>query len=823
MRMAAIVFAWAALVCATAAPSHAVACEDVCAVDAAVIIPAGYADQAETRVAEILRERIQRRSELPIAIEDAPNGAALRIYIGRVGGSQGFDEARRGAGIELPGNKRPYEEGFAIQSACAPDGGHDVHIWAADKRALLYGAGELLRRIVYEADSIRIGNFEVSTAPAYRIRGASANQGGTMRQVTGARAWTSGEWQDYVIETALAGTNMHYAAGSDFDFVKSLDLLAVRTGCRPNQLPDRAYPPEWQATEMGRYVCPSIPEAREALFDYWDTELRRRRPHDVLRFYAGDPGGCRCDDCAPWGKTFVELSEAFAAIWLEANPESSVQIVNQDVDNAGDRAIFDYLQEEPREWLDAISYGPGSNAMSEYFRPELREDLFEYPRHGPINRYLAEILNEIPARHDIVHYSDITHWISAQYEVDHPEPNIFNVYGRRTFHARPQAFYNVFQQIMPFSEGDIIYSEGYHDEFHQFLWQRLLWDPHQSLDDVLMDYCTYHFGPDAAPLMARALRILEKNLETPLAHNEGVNEYYMLVREAGWLIPEHYIEQDHRWHLHMQKAALDKYVQLRLLREKARSSTIYRLLEDGLERGEEGEAVAAAQDALAEPIENSEMRRLLAEAGELGDVTEERFAVRNVGYFNLDRPLTEMPWLERELEEAAQADGDQRREQIERIVYYDVVGPGEFYDDAGNPDRQPRLVRGSTFNARPFMDPTNRPSQNTIAYTLMEPEGVAFHYTGLESDVSYRVRMTMVAPRLPQTMTAGAPELRLAQHVLADGEYIARDVEFPEYTAEHFEFDIPAEATTDGEVTIALEPVDGGIATVVSEVWLLRE
>ena len=725
--------------------------------------------------------------------------------------------------MELPGDERPYEEGFALHSACNADGGHDVYIWAADQRGLLYGAGELLRRLTYKPDGVGVASFEMSTAPAYRIRGASANQGGTMREITGARAWSSDEWEEFAVETALAGANMHYATGSNFDFVKELDLVAVRTGCRPNQLPDREYPAEWQATEMGPYVCPSIPEAREALFDYWEAELRRRQPHDVLRFYGGDPGGCRCDDCAPWGKTFIELSEAFAAIWLEENPHSSVQIVNQDVDNAGDRAIFDYLQAEPREWVDAISYGPGSNAMSEYFRPELREDLFEYPRHGPINRYLAEILNEIPARHDIVHYSDITHWISAQYEVENPEPNIFHVYGRRTFHTRPQAFYDIFQQIMPFSEGDIIYSEGYHDEFHQFLWQRLLWDPHQSLDDVLMDYCTYHFGPDAAPLMAEAMKALEKNLEKPLADNEGINEYYTLVREAGWLIPEHYMEQDHRWHLHMQKAALDKYVQLRLQREQAQTDKVYKLLEKGLEDGGVGEAVAAAQDALAQPIENPEMRRLRAEAGELGDVSEERFAVRNVGYFNLDQPLMETSWIERELEEAAQADGEQRREQIERIVYYDVVGPGEFYDDAGNPDAQPRLVRGSAFNARAFMDPTNRPSQNTIAYTLMEPEGVAFHYTGLDPEASYRVRMTMAAPRLPQTMAAGAPQLRLAQHVLASGEYLARAIEIPEYTAECFEFEIPAEATAGGELTIEFKPVEGGIATVVSEIWLLKD
>src|SRR5262249_18500044 len=147
---------------------------------------------------------------------------------------------------------------------------------------------------------------------------------------------------------------------------------------------------------------------------------------------------------------------------------------NQDLNNAGDEAIFSYLNEKPREWLTSMSYGPGSNAMSRYFRDELRDDLFIYPGHGPVNRYLAYTLQNLPKQQTIVHYSDITHWISSQYMVEKPDPHIAAIYGRRTFHQRPQAFYLIFNRIMPFSEGDMIYSEGHHDELHQYLWNRML-------------------------------------------------------------------------------------------------------------------------------------------------------------------------------------------------------------------------------------------------------------------------------------------------------------------------------------------------------------
>ena len=74
------------------------------------------------------------------------------------------------------------------------------------------------------------------SAPAFRWRGASANQGGTMRQITGARAWTEEEVRDTVLDYSLAGANTFYAGGELARFVKSFGLK-TEAGCRPNELP----------------------------------------------------------------------------------------------------------------------------------------------------------------------------------------------------------------------------------------------------------------------------------------------------------------------------------------------------------------------------------------------------------------------------------------------------------------------------------------------------------------------------------------------------------------------------------------------------------
>lgn len=778
-------------------------------------------DGVEERIAELLRERILRRSQASIEVTKEPAvDADLRVAIGRrAAGAGRFKALAARHGVTLPGVARVAPESYAVKLA-QTDTGPLLIAEGADARGLLYAAGEILRRIEYGPDSVSLSPVDISTAPAYRFRGSSANQGGTMREITGARAWTEKEWQDYFLDYALAGANIGYAGGARRDFLKHFDLMTVG-GCRPNQFRGEI-PEEWKAGglegwEGTDWVCPSVPDARKALMEQWDEEFARTEDHEILRFYAGDPGGCRCPRCEPWGKTFIELCEEVAAIWLRRHPDSIIQIANQDLSNDGDRAIFAYLNEKPREWLQGIAYGPGSNALSTYFRDELRDDLFEYPAGGPINRYLAEILHNLPKNQTITHYSDITHWIRAQYHLEHPDPYLVKAYNRRTFHTRPAAFYRIFQAIMPFSEGDIIYSEGYHDEFHQYMWNRLLWDPTRSLDDVMNEYCSFHFGPDAAPEMAAAMLQLEKNLELPLAENDGVDRYYLLVKEAGWKIPPHLMAGNYRWMLHMQKAALDKYFQLKLRRELERDAALQSLAKNAPDN-----AAAKAQALLAEPLETTDMAALKEEARSLGEESDRVIGLRNVGYFSVDKPLTSLGWTAAQFEAAGAATSEERRRMLHQIAHYEEAGPGGYYDDAGDPGRQPHLVKGDSYDASSWMDPNNRPSQNTIAYSLEDPEGVVFRYADLDPAAEYRLRVTMAAPRMPGSDAATEGVKRL-QNIRVDDEYLVRDVEIPTYTAQMFEYDVPQSVTGDGILELTFERGTGSMGVVVSEVWLLKK
>ncbi|MCC6797404.1 MAG: hypothetical protein IT366_19980 [Candidatus Hydrogenedentes bacterium] len=606
-------------------------------------------EKTAEHVAGVLKSRIEKRSAVTIRVTAFFEGAAdYWILLGQAGNSAVIDKARLAHAVSLPGRTRPAPEGFAVKSVQFKSGPGMIAV-GVDQRGVLYAAGEILRRIRYAPDYVEIDPLNMRTAPAYRFRGSSANQGGTMMRATGARGWTQDELFEVTLDYALAGANCFYTGdqgGPAYDFVKSFGLMST-TGARPNEL-NREFPAEWKAGgremwEGKNWVCPNIPEARKALLDQWTEDFAKRADHEVMRFYAGDPGGCTDARCTPWGKSFVHLSEEMAAIWHKTHPNSNVLIANQGLDNEGDRYIFDYLNAQPRPWCYGICYGPGSNAMSNYFRDKLRDDLFEYPGDGPVNRYVSEMLRELPRDQRIVHYSDITHWISAQFMVENPEPNIVRAYGRRTFHARPAAMYRIFKAIMPFSEGDIIYSEGYHDEFHQYLWNRLLWNPNLSLDEALSDYCTYYFGAEAAPLMAEALLEMEHTLERPVATNEGIGRYYDLVKAAGEKILTNLMAIDHRWRMHMQHAALDKHLQLRVRKELDQETRVRAALASVLEKGKLDDAIQSALSILREPPSTPEMDALREEARLQGEKTNEFFGIRDIGYFRNDCTLRDVP------------------------------------------------------------------------------------------------------------------------------------------------------------------------------------
>lgn len=832
--------------------------------DAVRIVTGERADDVETRCAQLLADRLETRTGVAAKIQrGSKQESKLTIHLGTATSYAGLSRVAQRLKVPMPKRLDPGREGFVLASS---DAGHGQTVLAIgrDRRGVLYAVGEILRRCRGHGDAVSFPEqLHVRRAPRWPVRGLNVAQGHTMRQLTGARKWTRDELRRAYLNYALAGANTFRIGASDhetFSFLKSygLDTIVHVSGNRGSG------PPQWQAKEaIGRtgYLSPAVPEARAALLEDREKIFQQMPPVEYVHFKSGDGGGDESEAAAPYGRTFVRLCEDYARILHKYHPHTKAFVGNQKLDNAGDRAIFKHFQTHEDSLLDGICYGPGSNAMgwTPGRRQDHRADLFEYARRGALSGYLREMLHELPPHKSILLFSDLTHWVYSQYGLmDHelipdrnsmtpprwdfwmyarrPSEAMAMVYDRRTFHARPRDYYRVFQETTEFAIGDIAYSEGHHDHFNQWMYQRLFWNPHQTVEAVVHEYARTHFGLEASDLMRDAIFTLENNLQTPIHDNPGIDRLVELVEAAGAAMPEHVRQRNYLWRQYAQRAYLDKYIQIDVRRQRAAMDDAIGRLREAFHHGQLRTTVEALSP-LAPPDESEQMRRLRARAEQLGQESDRMFGVRNVGLFNLEQDYCGLGWLAREIRRASKVDDDdQLRRIVERVVYYEDPGVGGYYDNAGVPEASPHLVRGWPYGESGFSN-FNRRSQRTAAFTTDEGRGVAFRYTGLDPEASYRVRLTLVRPRyLPRF---GKFQEQTSQSIYADEHLLAKDVELPEFESDFFEYDIPREATADGELLLWLEkqsgigeglPSDvaiwrntGGWGTLVSEVWLMKK
>jgi len=834
------------------------------------------AGEVETNTAALLAERIAETAGVPVSVGSETDGTSpqpqeLLLLLG-------MPEHHAGIRAQFNADRTPPltplapgPEGFLLELSA---GSKPARVVAAgiDPRGVLYAAGEFLRRLQIRGDAIALpADLHVRTAPAFEVRGTQFGQSSVALNRAKVRPWTFQDRRRAILDFALIGLNTVeigeniHTNDPTYRLLKSFGLKTlVHYG--PN-VGDG--PPEWRAVEsIGRagYLCPSVPAAREALLRHCQEQFRRAAPVDYVRFYGGDGGGCECGRCKPYGGTFIRLCEELAAVIHRYQPHAEIFVTNQKFDNDDDNAIFSYLQDDSRSWLRAFCYGPGSDAMSWQpgHRQTHRMDLFRYPGFGPPGRYLEEILHQLPPDQDLVFFNELTHWrysqngyIQAYPRADRngdqpphwnhflyerrPDAALTMVYDRLTFFAWPRYYHWYFNQCMRYGIGDVTHSSGTHDHFNQWMWQRLLWAPQRSVEDVVAEYARTWFGPEAAPLMAQALFQLEENLAeqpgVPITRKTGILRNYQLVREAGERLAPAYRKNNWLWHEYMQKAALDRQIQLNVIQQTELQARIER----AVDRSDSDTTIDRALRWLEERRPTAAMSRLKAEAQRLGEASDRMFGVRSEGIFSLDHDFVGLGWLKRQLQRARAATCAARTELLHPIAHYEDPGQGGFYDRGGTLDRCPNFVAGYPFDfGQPFVPDMlwegNRPSQRTMHYTQDEDQGVTLRYRGLDPQAKYRIRFTLVRPGYQNRYRQ-----RMNQHtetIYAGDVILARDLEVPELMSDFFTFDIPPAAIKGGELVVRFERAGdvahgarlerevwrntGGWGTIVSEAWLMR-
>lgn len=662
-------------------------------------------------------------------------------------------------------------EGFAIRRL-----GPVTVVTADGTRGLVYGAGWVLRHLDVTGGTARLTvKAPVVEHPAYATR---LTQIGYRPKNNSYDAWTLPMFQRRIEDFALWGASgvQIIAPVSDDDANGPLfpappreTLAGISTITHRLGLDVALYYPE-----LGDYEKPGAVAAEVAAFRRVLADL----PYvDALYVPGGDPGHTRPARLFP-------LVAQQAALLRARNPKAPVYVSSQGFDAAGFEAFYHELDKQP-DWLTGIFVGPQTR--------------------DPLSVERARI----PARYPLILYPDIAHTMHAQFPVPRWGPEFALTEGREPINPRPAAYAHIFAHFAPQTAGFITYSEGVNDDFNQFLWFRMGWDPKTDPKAFAQEYAQVFIGdPRAAALPAA----LEANWVGDPATNAGIEATLQLadqVRPAAFA--------DWRIDALRYRAVYDALVRRRTI--AARTRRVAALAAPDPERAR---AILATGDG---PEVAALLDRLNGLAEQLWQKARLQLSVKRYGASNIERganldradiDLTGRAWITAQMAKGWPIPDRSRRAE------------GALYDDLGRPDAEPHLVRGPGFRADPqfftaaidgIADRTPAdgwwPGELDYAETLYDSP-LRLHYDGLDPRRGYSL-----------TVTYAGEDYTLPMRLVANGTIVLQDHFVRTANPMQVTIAIPREATAKGTLDLAWTRPPGmggsGRGKQVAETWLIPD
>jgi hypothetical protein len=473
--------------------------------------------------------------------------------------------------------------------------------------------------------------------------------------------------------------------------------------------------------------------------------------------------------------------------------------------------FLDIMNRQQPAWLTGIVHGP----------------------QVPIDIY--KLRDSIPKKYPIRNYPDITHSRQCQFPVPDWDVAHAMTIAREGVNPRPRDMGVIFHYSQPPTVGFITSSEGCNDDVNKTLWSGLGWNPDADVVEILRDYARYYIDPRMADSYAQALLSLERDWRAPLIDNSLVDTTWSQLRTLELAAtPQDLLNW--RFQQGLYRAYYDAYTRNRLIYETGLERTALDKLRAARETGAlvalEG-AEATLDKSLTRHVAAGQRARIyeLAEAlyqSVRMQLSVTRYKAIDVGRgANLDTvefPLNNRDWLKARFAEIRSRGSEaERLAGIDEILNWTNPGPGGFYDDLGKVNAQPHLVRGAGFEKDPqfwrssllgFSNvPGGRVSWLDYAEALHE-QPLEMRYTGLDPKAQYKVRVVYVGDM--------AREVRMLADTIEVHPLIKKPV-----PVRPMEFDIPARATADGELTLQWFRRPGlggnGRGAQVAEVWLIKK
>ena len=802
MRIHSIVKIWP-LFLAVAAPLMALDLRN-----AVVVTPPNPSLQEKTAVA-VLVEEVGKRTQMRLAVRNTmPAKGTPAIVVGttaKLGGVPGTEVSRM---IAAPRGA----EGFRVQVL---DG--NVMVAGNDARGMLFGVGYLMRQMRMQRGHVLEveDNLRVSTAPRMALRG---HQLGYRPKVNAYDAFTVEMFDQYIRDLAIFGTN-------------AIELIPPRSDDADDS-PHFTLPKLEMMEEMSR-VCDrygldvwiwypamdkdySDPATVEFALKEWDEIYRRLPRIDYIFVPGGDPGHTQ-------PKYLFALLEKQTALLHKHHPKAQMWMSPQSFGKEWMEEFYQLMQANPA-WLSGIVYGP-----------QTRDDI-------------PTMAARIPSRYPIRHYPDITHSTQAQFAVPDWDVAFAVTEGREGPNPRPTQERDILRKYMDIGIGFLTYSEGVNDDVNKFIWSALGWNPDAPVIEVLREFSRYFIGDELRDPFAQGLMALERNWVGPLLANGNVDTTFQMFREMEKQASPQ-VKLNWRFQQALYRAYYDSYVRDRLIDE---TSLEQQAMEALRHAGRTGSYLAlesaehTLNRAIASPVSTDKRQRIfeLAEAmfqsihAQLSVEKYQALALgRGANLDTVDAPVTNRVWLLDRFAEIRKLPGETARlKEIAGIVNWADPGPGGFYDDLGNPSRQPHLVSGETYANDPMflrspmtgfsirgMGSVTGQDQSYMHYPVswvtvtegLYDSPVRLRYTGLDPKALYKVRVVYAGDNT-------RPKLRMVANSSTEVHgWLERPVPF-----KPLEFEIPAEATARGTLDLSVfrEPATGGAGrgNAVAEVWLMK-
>jgi hypothetical protein len=615
-------------------------------------------------------------------------------------------------------------------------------------------------------------------------------------------------WEQYIRDLAVFGTNAVELIPPRSDDAADSSLFPL--------------PPMQMMVEMSRLLDEygldvwiwypamdkdySDPATVEAALKEWGEVFRKLPRIDAVFVPGGDPGHTQ-------PKVLMAFLEKETRVLHQNHPQARMWVSPQSFNQPWLEEFLDILNREQPAWLSGVVFGP------------------------QIRMSLAELRAKVPKRYPIRHYPDITHSLQSQY----PGPDWDVAYAvteaREVINPRPLDEAAIFRRLQPYTIGFLTYSEGCNDDVNKFIWSGLGWDPDGNVTAILREYSRYFIGVDYEDSFAQGLLALERNWRGPLAQNSGVyttlEQFQALERASP---PE--TRLNWRFQQALYRAYYDAYTRRRLLHETALEESAMDQLRMAKVSG-----VSAAMDRAQEILDRSlsdhpaegwrarvfELAEALFQSIRMQLSVEKYKAIsvdRGATIDTIDMPLNSRRWLSQRFADIRKMENEaDRRAAIDEILNWTNPGPGGFYDDLGDPAAQPHLVRGADYRSDPaFLNSPHTGFGGIGSYrksfwahaASLNDEPLRMHYTDLAPNAQYKIRVVYGgdSPRQKMRLTAnGSIEIH---------PFIAKQVPY-----RPVEFDVPREATRNGELNLAWtrEPGQGGNGRgcEVSEVWLIKK